>query len=127
MKVSALYHPMTVICNDRESLADVASRMRFNDVGSAAVLRDGRVAGIITERDLARAIADGIDARRTVVGDYMTSEPVVVGPDTEAKRAALIMLDAGIRHLPVVDDDRHLLGLVSVRDVLLELVSAPQA
>lgn len=126
MQVSALYNPLTVMANEWETLADVASRMRFNDVGSAAVLRDGALTGIVTERDLTRALADGVDPRAAVVSDYMTMEPAVVDPETDAKEAARIMVDGGIRHLPVVDDEGRLLGLLSVRDVLLELIWTPQ-
>lgn len=56
----------------------------------------------------------------------MTPDPSVVGPDTDAQEAARMMLDGGIRHLPVVDDDGELLGLTSIRDILVELIWTPQ-
>ena len=121
MKIESLYNSLTVIANEWEALTEAASRMRFNDVGSAAVLRDGKVAGILTERDLTRAIADGVDLSAVTVADYMTPDPVVVTPETDAKEAARTMTDMGIRHLPVVEGDR-LVGLVSARDILIELI-----
>lgn len=121
MKIEAFYSSMTVIAHEWESLVDAASRMRFNDVGSAAVIRDGKVAGILTERDLTRALADGTDATVATVSDYMTPDPIVISPDTDAKEAARMMTDMGVRHLPVVEED-WLVGLVSARDILIELI-----
>jgi CBS domain-containing protein len=116
MNVDALYSSLTVYAVADESLSLAASRMRFNDVGSAVILDDGRLAGIITERDLARAVADGADPRKVTVGDYMTPDPAVVPPTTDIREAARIMTDGGFRHLPVVTDGVFL-GLVSMRDI----------
>jgi CBS domain-containing protein len=116
---------MTVIANEWESLAEAASRMRFNDVGSAAVITDGSLVGILTERDLARAIADGADPRRVTVADYMSPDPTVIEVDAEARDAARVMADAGFRHLPVVSEGAFV-GLISMRDLLTELVWSPQ-
>jgi len=121
MKIDALYSSLTVVAQEWETLSDVANRMRFNDVGSAAVLREGKVAGIITERDLTRALADGTDPEIATVVDYMTPDPQVVTRETNAKEAARMMTDMGIRHLPVVEGD-ELVGLVSARDILIELI-----
>lgn len=121
MKIDSLYSPLTVIAHEWETLTEAASRMRFNDVGSAAVMRDGKVAGILTERDLTRALADGTNPDIATVGDYMTPDPIVVSPGADARDAARMMMDMGIRHLPVVEDNR-LVGLVSARDILIELV-----
>jgi signal-transduction protein with cAMP-binding, CBS, and nucleotidyltransferase domain len=121
MKISALYNPMTVAAQTWETLSEVATRMQFNDVGAVAVFDEGRLAGILTERDLARAIADGADPRQTTAADYMTAEPAVVELEDDAKTTASTMLDLGIRHLPVVQDGK-VLGVVSIRDVLSDLV-----
>lgn len=56
----------------------------------------------------------------------MTPDPAAAGPDTDAQEAARMMLDGGIRHLPVVDDNGELLGMTSIRDILLELIRTPQ-
>lgn len=124
MRVGAICRPVTVIVGDREPLVDVATRMRVGNVGAALVLRGQWTAGIITERDLTRAVADGVDLGRAIVADYMTPEPVVVTTDTEVRDAAKIMSDMGIRHLPVVDDGKFV-GLISTRDIAIELVWAP--
>lgn len=120
MTIDGMYEPMDVVARSGESLADVASRMRFNDVGSVIVIDSGHLVGILTERDLARAIADSTD-RTSVVGDYMTPEPVYATPATEVDEAARMMIVAGFRHLPVVDDGR-LVGVLSMRDILSSIV-----
>ena len=121
MKIEGFCSPLDVIARPEEPLADAASRMRFNDVGCVPVIDQGQLAGILTERDLTRAVADGADGRRVVVADYMTSEPIVVDPETDAIDASRIMIDAGVRHLPILKDGR-LVGVVSMRDIVAELL-----
>jgi CBS domain-containing protein len=123
MYVRALARPFTVIAKSNETLIDIANRMRFNDVGSAVVLDDsGEVAGIITERDLVHAIADGADLDVTTASGYMTSDPIVVAPEVECVVAATHMARQGIAHLPVVDGSR-LAGVISQRDLVAELLT----
>jgi CBS domain-containing protein len=121
MTVQDFCSPMDVIAASSEPLANAASRMRFNDVGCVPVIDGGRLLGILTERDLARAVADGIDPRKVVVADYMTSEPIVVDADATVVEATRVMVDAGIRHLPVLDKGR-MVGVMSMRDILAELL-----
>lgn len=117
MKVRALYRPEVLIAGSEESLMDVAGRMQYQEVGSLAVMEHGRLVGIITERDLTRALADGVDIAETRVEGYMTREPVTVSPETDAADVARTMLDLGVRHLPVMEEGR-LVGMVSARDLL---------
>jgi len=121
MFVRDLSGPFTVIAEPHETLIDVASRMRFNDVGSAIVLDGGVVTGILTERDLVQAIADGADLERTTVSGYMTNAPTVVAPDVDCVVAATLMARQGIAHLPVVDGGA-LTGVISQRDLVSELL-----
>jgi CBS domain-containing protein len=85
------------------------------------VIDEGRLTGILTERDLARAVADGADPRVSVVADYMSAEPIVVDADATVAEASRVMIDAGIRHLPVLDHGR-MVGVMSMRDILAELL-----
>ena len=118
---------LTVTAREEESLTDVAARMRFHNVGSAVVVSRGNVVvGIITERDVVRAVADGADVEKTRVGPYMTANPTVIGPETEVKEAARIMLQSGCRHLPVVAPNGRLMGLASTRDLLFDMLWAPR-
>jgi CBS domain-containing protein len=73
--------------------------------------------GIISERDIVRAIADGRDADTAKVSEYMTPDPDFLEPDVEVTDAAEWMLAAGYRHLPVAEEGR-VLGIVSMKDVM---------
>jgi CBS domain-containing protein len=104
----------------------VARRMVDRNVGAVLVLEDGRLAGIMTERDLMRAVARGLrdDA---VVGECMTANPDTVAPDDTIEHAAVLMIHGGYRHLPVVDGD-NVVGVISIRDLVQVVVedSAPR-
>lgn len=117
MQVRSIYRPGIVVASGDELLADAAGRMHDNQVGSLAVLAGRDLDGIFTERDLARAIAWGADPKVTTVAEYMTTQPVSVGLDTDVHEVVLAMLELECRHLPVIDAGR-LVGMVSIRDLL---------
>lgn len=121
MKVRELFRPEILTVALDETLVEAAARMDLNEVGALAVLREGELIGIITERDLTRALAEGADPRGASVEDYMTDRPVTVSPSTDASEAASRMLDVGARHLPVVDGGK-VVGMVSARDLLVDEV-----
>ena len=97
-------------------LSEVAERMVEREVGAVLVLDGERLAGILTERDVLRAVARGIrdDA---VVGDWMTSDPETIEPDQTAEHAATLMVHGGFRHLPVVEGGT-VVGILSIRDLM---------
>jgi CBS domain-containing protein len=117
MQVRSIYRPGIVVAAGDELLADAAGWMHDNQVGSLAVLVGRDLVGIFTERDLARAIAWGADPKVTTVAEYMTTQPVSVGLDTDVHEVVLAMLELECRHLPVIDAGR-LVGMVSIRDLL---------
>src|SRR5687768_566512 len=107
-------------------LTEVAQRMVARDVGAVLVLEDGRLVGILTERDVLRAVAGGIDDT-TLVSDWMTPDPDTMEPDETTRHAATLMIHGGFRHLPVTEGD-EVVGMLSIRD-LMRLVledSAPR-
>jgi CBS domain-containing protein len=102
---------------------DSVELMVEKNVGALVVTEHDRVIGIITERDLARKlILKDRSARETSVGEIMSRNPVCVNPEHTVDACMSMMADNRIRHLPVVENDK-LVGLVSVRDVVREIVS----
>jgi len=99
-------------------LADVAREMRMNDQDSVAVMNDGMLVGIITERDLVRAIADGVNPKEAAAALIMTVDPATVTADEDVSVVAVKMMRLGIRHLPVVNDKDEPVGLVSARSLV---------
>jgi CBS domain-containing protein len=100
-----------------DTLGQAAEAMVERGVGSAVVSDFGRLIGILTERDLLRAVAGRVHSSEARVREWMTAEPVTASESTELKEAAQTMLEQGFRHLPVVDGDRAV-GIVSIRDVV---------
>jgi CBS domain-containing protein len=100
------------------SLAEVAKRMRQEDADSAAVMSGARLLGIITERDLVRAIADGLNPQQANADVIMSADPATVTGDEEVAVVAVKMMRLGIRHLPVVDQQGKPVGLISARDLV---------
>ena len=117
MKVSDLRPHELFTAQAEETLEVAADRMSWHQVGALPILEGQRLVGIVTERDLTAALAEGADAEVTPVSDYMTSAPEVLRPDSELADAAHLMLELGIRHLPVVRSGQ-LVGVLSMRDVL---------
>jgi len=108
-------HVLTI--SSELSLAEAAREMRNRNVGAAVVLEGGAIAGIFTERDLLRAVAEGVAPRDGRVGDYMTRDPFTLPPGHSPSEAAQIMTERRFRHIPVVDGDQ-LVGIVSIRDLV---------
>jgi len=97
------------------SLVDAARRMHERRVGAVVVLDGQRLVGIVTERDVLRAVATG--AIGGSVSDAMTHGPDTIGPDESAGQAAALMIHGGFRHLPVVDGNA-VVGMLSIRDLV---------
>ena len=100
-----------------DTIGEAAQLMADANVGSSVVLEHGRLIGILTERDLLRAMAQRVHPSEARVREWMTAEPVAVSESTTADEAARLMVEHGFRHLPIVDGDRTL-GVVSLRDVM---------
>lgn len=103
-------------------MADAAGAMQRSDLGSLAVVEGMRLLGLITERDIRRAVADRLDLETALVSEVMSGDPDTFDPDLDVWDAAAWIAESGYRHLPVVDDDGSLKGVVSIRDLLTALV-----
>ena len=99
-----------------ETLGAAARDMGSRRV-SCVLIKDGeKLAGILTERDVVRAVATYFDAANHPVEEWMSKEPVVIDPSATENEALDLMQQKSIRHLPVVEGAK-LLGVVSIRDV----------
>jgi len=101
-----------------ERVRDVAKRMTNENVGAVAVLDNGRLVGVFSERDvMSRVVADGLDPDKTLIANVMTKDIVVAAPTDSVDSALAKMHSVGCRHLPVVKDG-SLVGMLSIRDLL---------
>jgi CBS domain-containing protein len=108
------------------SLTEVAQRMVERDIGAALVTEGERLVGILTERDVLRAVAKGI-GEDTTVADWMTADPDTMTPDESTEQAAVLMIHGGFRHLPLMEGD-EVVGMLSIRDLMRVVIedSAPR-
>ncbi|HEX3226679.1 MAG TPA: CBS domain-containing protein [Gaiellaceae bacterium] len=98
-----------------DTIGEAAEKMNEANVGAVVVVEDfARIVGIVTERDLLRAVAARARAAEARVRHWMTPDPVTIEPNLTIDEAAAIMFDNNFRHLPVVKDGRPL-GIVSLR------------
>lgn len=102
-----------------------ATEMSRRGLGSLAVVDGRKFVGVVTERDLVRAMAAGVDVEESPVSEWMGVDPDTFDPEVDVWDAAEWVLEAGYRHLPVVEDD-ELLGVVSLRDLLRAVVTSAE-
>lgn len=122
MKLGALVGGSATVIGPEATLGDVAEALVSDDVGSLGVVADRNLVGIITERDLVRALAAGVDPEMETVADWMADSPDTFSPDVDVEDAATWLLEVGYRHMPVMADG-ELLGIVSIRDILWAITS----
>lgn len=103
------------------TVSEAARQMKERNVGDVLVTRDGKLCGIVTDRDLVvRCLAqDDGDSRSKAIGDFCTEELVTLAPDAEVTEAIRVMQDHAVRRIPIVDHDRTV-GVVSLGDLAIE-------
>ncbi len=107
-----------------DSVFDALQRMADKRVGALLVMEGDAIVGILTERDYARKIAlKGRTSALTLVRDVMTTAVMFVRPNQTSEECMALMTDNRLRHLPVVDDDGKLLGLISIGDLVKDIIS----
>jgi CBS domain-containing protein len=119
MRVSERCHHVLITTEPDDTLLDAAGRMHYYQIGALPVYEQHRLVGIVTERDLVAALAEGADPATTIVAEYMTEGPVTAAPDDDLAAAARRMAELGVRHLPVVEG-HQLVGMLSMRDLVAE-------
>ena len=122
-RIRQVMHAPTAALHEDTCILDAAATLLREDVPSAPVVdRDGRLVGVLSERDCLKLLAEGDpvdhDVPRGTVGDVMTREPATLPPDLDVAYAAGRFLREPYRTYPVVDDAGRLLGEVSRREVL---------
>lgn len=100
-----------------DTLGELAERLAEADAGSALVVEYGRLTGILTSRDVVRAVAGRVHPSEARVRDWMSAAPVTAAPELPADEAARLMLSGGFHHLPVMEHDRPV-GVVGLRAVV---------
>ena len=117
---SVMVWPVTTV-EGGATLTEVAEALAADEIGALCVTEDGRLAGIVSERDVVTHLAVGADPGHLSAADVMSNDLVTVAPDDLVLVDARRMVDAQVRHLPVLDDGL-IAGIVSMRDLLTVLV-----
>ncbi len=108
--------PMSVV--PATKVVDVARKMKELEVGAMPICEDGKLMGIVTDRDIVvRGLADGKDISQRAISDFMTTKPVCCQANQEIGDAVHLMEDKQIRRLPVMDTADHLVGMLTLGDV----------
>jgi CBS domain-containing protein len=104
-------------CDPDTRVAEVAKIMAREDIGPVPVVEDGRLTGIVTDRDIVvRVVAEGRDPNATTVGEIASRDLVTVSPDDDLDTALKQLAQNQVRRVPVVEGDR-LVGIVAQADV----------
>lgn len=107
-----------------DSVLDALRLMADKGIGALLVMEGSEIAGIVTERDYARKIALlGRTSGATLVRDVMTRDVLLVGPTQTTQECMAVMTENRLRHLPVVDEGGKLLGLISIGDLVKDIIS----
>jgi len=115
--VSQLMSSPPVMVDAQEKLSQAARLMRERDVGVLGVLRDGRLAGALSDRDIViRAVAEGRDPGQVAVAEVTAGEVVTISPDAELDEAERLMAERRVRRLFVGTPERPV-GLISIDDI----------
>ena len=107
-----------------DTIGEAAEKMTQHGVGAVVVSDFGRMIGIFTERDLMRAVAGRVHSSEARVREWMTADPLTATAEMDVEDAAQVMLEHNFRHLPIVDENGAVIGLVSLRRVVAATQSA---
>jgi CBS domain-containing protein len=122
VEVAEVMTPASVTDGPDQTLRAAAARMWEHQTGSLLVIDERRLVGIVTERDLLRAVGLGKDVDGTTVAEIMTTSLITIDPTTSVHEAARVMATDWIRHLPVLRDEQ-VVGVVSLRDLAAVLAA----
>ena len=111
-----------ITATSKETVQSIAQKLSQNRIGAVVVVDDkGGIAGIVSERDIVRAVANGRNCKDVVIKEVMTTNLIVSQSGDDLDYVMAVMIQNNIRHLPVVEES-GLVGLLSMRDVVRVLV-----
>ena len=120
MQINILMSKTVAFVGPDAPLREVAKIMRDKEIGCLPVCEDGRVIGIVSDRDIVyRCVANGYDVKTAPVRDIMTKNVVFCFDDQTDAEAAKLMEEHAIRHLPVVNRDKKIVGMITLGDLAL--------
>jgi CBS domain-containing protein len=122
-RLADIVKPTFIEVAPEDTLGEVAERMTARNVGAVVVKDFGRLIGILTERDLLKAMAARVHTSEARVREWMTEDPVTVDAETELEEAERLMIVRGFRHLPVMTEGQ-VVGVVSLRRVVAAMQTA---
>ena len=122
--IADVMRPEFIEVAPEDTLGEVADRMNAVNVGAVVVKDFGRLIGILTERDLLKAMAARVHTSEARVRQWMTPDPITTTLDTDVEAGARIMLEKGFRHLPALDENGQVAGVVSLRRVVAATTTA---
>ncbi len=124
-RLEDLLSPVTATARPSDTLRMASEHLTADEVGALVVLTHTGVAGLISERDVVRALADGADPDEERVDDWMADELVTATGQTTVPDAIELMEEAGVRHLVVTTDGGAPFGIVSLRRLVARDVILP--
>ncbi len=118
MKVSEVMHPGVHWVEPGTPILEIAKLMRDQDIGSLPVGENDRLVGMVTDRDIVcRGIAEGFDCSRMTARDVMSSGIIYCRDSEELEDAVRIMEQHEVRRLPVINDQKRMVGILSLGDI----------
>ena len=119
-KMRDIMSPAPVSMAATEPVWAAARAMKERAIGTVLIMTDGRLSGLVTDRDIAvRVLAENRDPVTTRVGDICSTELAVLGPDDDVEQAARLVRERAVRRIPIVQDGTPV-GVVSLSDLALE-------
>jgi CBS domain-containing protein len=112
------------VVNPNNSAQEGLQIMADRDIGALLVIDQGAMVGIVTERDFVRRLLNiGHDPQAVRIRDIMTTNVLYVHPETSVEHCMALMTEKQVRHLPVVDQKANLVGIISIRDIIADVIS----
>lgn len=118
MLVRDVMNKNVVVAEPEITVKEAAGIMSQHHIGSLVILKDKKIIGIITERNILVAVAQGKDAELTTVEEIMSKNVITIAPDKTIEEAVNLMVEHKVKKLPVVDDDK-LIGIITASDIIV--------